>query len=432
MDYYNCDNSPVIKSLIMRSILSRRAVEETLVEMEEKCHEMENPIQDKSEAILSSDYIQDSCCHSQIIRWYLSGKAMEKKCYCTACVHIDLTKCPSNCKMFNCFATAGRYLNSFEPLKANKTASYCNEISASFQSKYTPYYKIKMTCSGNLPLSDVRSQVSSAYENDNEESFYLSSSSIYRGSVLFNDERIQHMMRGFDDRFCSRLALGLKYSDFNFPDSGEGSTSLFSKNWREGFTGLGCRADRVVKFLAIDSILYPHFAESLGLDILNETHATTALIIEPQKDFLYLLNHQAASACCSSLTINKRAIYETIKNFTDNQLERFVRGSNRGAISSSEDCLRQVGKSNVVCVPEVSSSTFESLVYTPHKDVIIFYYTPWCEYCSSITHVYSTVAKYFHSLTEVIFARINADANKLPFEYSVDKFPSIVIFPADR
>lgn len=442
MDYYNCDNSPIIKSLIMRSILSRRAIEETLVEMEEKCHEMENPMIDKSGSQLSSDYSQNSCCHSQIIKWHLSGNSIHKKCYCTACVHVDVSKCPANCKKFNCFATAGRYLNSFEPLKINKTASYCNEVSTIYQSKYTPYYKIKVTCSGNLPTFDVQSQLSSssslyANTNSDDDNFYLTNhNNIYHSEIdnLFHDERIYHMIKGFDDKFCSRLALGLKYSDFTFPDSGEGSPNIFTKNWREGFTGLACKTNRKVKFVAIDSILYSNFAESLGLQILNETHATIALIIESNHKTFYLLDHHASSVCCNSLTINKAAIYEVLKNYAHNQLLPYQASSNGETISSSQECLKQqqTSKDKVICVPEISSFNFQQIIFSPGKDVILFYYTPWCNYCSSIGHIYLIVAKFFHSTNQVIFTRINADANELPFEYTVDRFPSILIFPSIR
>jgi len=239
-------------------------------------------------------------------------------------------------------------------------------------------------------------------------------------------------MKSFEDRYCARLSVGLNYSDFNFPDSGEGSSSVASQKWRANFTGLGCRPGKRLKFLAIDSILLPDLAESFGVNIFNETHATAAFIVEPEKKSVYLLNHQLASICCSSITINKRAIYEMIKNYTEGKLERFLRSSSSTLVSSSDDCLHHNGSEKIVCVPEVSSSTFNEIVLSPDKDCVLFYYTPWCGYCSSIAHLYLSLAKIFQNDQRIIFARINNDANDLPFEFDVDKYPTISFFPAGK
>lgn len=442
MDYHNCENSPTIKSLIHRSILRRRATEESLIEMEEKCHELMNPIAEKSDIWKMSNVIsEDTCCHSQIVRWRPIGKSAEKKCYCTACIRINLSKCPSGCKKFNCLATVARYLNSFEPLEINKTASFCNEIKSTYQPKYTPYYKIEVTCSGNLPNEMDSHQYSLINDNrdDTYDSEYFSSLKYLSedsnvGSFNFptKDDKIVRMMKNLEHQYCYRLALGLNYSDFNFPDSGEGSLSSTSSKWRENFTGLGCKANKTLKFLAIDSILYPGFAESLGIDIFNETHATLAFIIESHQENIYLLNHQVASSCCSSSTINKRAFYEIIKNYTDNKLVRYLRSSTDKSVSSSEQCLKGLGNDQIICVPEIHSNNFKEIALSPKRDVLVMYFTPWCGYCSTVAHIYLSVAKYFQNIDGILFTRINGDTNDLPFEYNVDKYPTIMLFPAYR
>lgn len=95
MDYYNCDNAPFIRSVIHRSILRRHLMEEKLMELEEKCHELTSSSQNIVETAFNNAKVVegDTCCHSQNVRWRPSSKGADKKCFCTACVHVSLTKC---------------------------------------------------------------------------------------------------------------------------------------------------------------------------------------------------------------------------------------------------------------------------------------------------------------------------------------------------
>jgi len=101
---------------------------------------------------------------------------------------------------------------------------------------------------------------------------------------------------------------------------------------------------------------------------------------------------------------------------------------------------------NVICVPELNSETFTTFIlgksFAPYelindhigdllsKDVVVMYYAPWCGFCTSIAHIYLEVARKFAYSNDIIFTRINGDANDLPWEYTVDRYPSIIFFPA--
>ncbi|RWS29465.1 disulfide isomerase-like protein [Leptotrombidium deliense] len=433
-DYFNCDKSPTIRSIIHRSILRRHLMEEKLMDLEEKCHELSNPQTYNPAALAWNTAAQiegDTCCHSQIVHWRPHGKPADKKCYCTSCIHISLAKCPGGCKRFNCLATASRYLSTFNPSDVNSTASYCNEIRSNYQPKFTPYYRVVTSCSGKTPEDD-------GYRlSGGEDSMY---STTYGASGLSSsvhqhrDEKVERMIQNFEEQYCKRLHLGLNYSDLNFPDSGEGSdgVTVGSQSWRSNFTGLACHTNRTLKFIAMDSILFPSFAENLGIDVFNETHATVAVIVESKNENIYLLNHELASSTATTSTINKRVIYEFIKNYTNTNLRRFLKSSFSNRISSSESCMSEVGDQGVVCVPEVTSSNFEEIVLDSRRDVLLMYYAPWCGFCTSVAHIYLSVAKYFFGVQEILFARINGDTNALPFEYTVDMYPSLIFFPAKR
>lgn len=435
MDYYNCDSNPQIKSLIHRIILRRRLKEEKLFELEEKCHEIAQSkanIKDFKKLNLPQDFVgDDRCCHSSIVNWRPIGKPFDKQCYCTACVNINKKICPSGCKKFNCLATASRYLTSFEPNIFNSTVNLCSELKSTYYPKYTPFYDIKMSCTG-LPGQAENGEECDDYKIKSESD---DSNNAYKqpAKPVEYDESMERMLKNFEEQHCKRLSLGLNYNDFNFPDSMDGSNTA-SQKWRQNFTGLGCVTNKTLGFIAIDSLMYQSFTESLGINAFNETHATVIMIVEAQEENIYVLNHQLSKRENEMSTINKKMIYEFIKDYSESKLRRYLRSPLEKEISSSEDCVNKTDDAGrrVICVPEVTTLTFNEIVLDDSRDVLILYYTPWCVFCSAIASTFLTVAKFFTGIEGILFARLNADANNLPFEYSVDRYPTLMLFPSKR
>lgn len=412
-------------------------LEDKVSELEERCHEL----LDEEEAIFEEDRSkrysdnEDTCCHTQAVKWRSFGGArrgMTKKCLCTSCVHISLPKCPARCSHFDCLSTASRFLDDFEPNSVNNSAMYCNQIKSVYEPKYTSYYKISTTCSGSLSPASGNEDTSGHHWHDVDK---------YSAGAFSADEKISRMIQDFEIQHCRRLKLGMNYTDLNFPDSSENRQI----NWRANFTGLGCRTNQTLKFFSMDSSLYPAFAESLGIDVFNVPHSTVALIIDPSNENVHVLNHEILykdvelptfeSVSTVQVPVNsysKKSFMEFIKNFTDGTLPRFLRSQ---LISSSGLCdLKQMiindnesGRSNVICVPELTALTFtnyvlgksfdgkdnqtgtqmggKNLMKINEKDVLVMYYAPWCGFCTSIAHIYLDVARFFAFSNEIVFTR---------------------------
>lgn len=263
-------------------------------------------------------------------------------------------------------AIASRYLNTFDPVSVNTTAKFCNEIKTSYQPRYANYYRILVSCSGMHPIKDF------------DDSYYDMSTK-HESSPSKQDEKVEKMVQDFENQHCQRLNLGMNYSDLNFPDIAEGM-----QIWKANFTGLSCRTNRTLRFVAIDSILFPSFAESIGIDVFNETHSTVGAIVDAQNENLYVLNYQSNVPRTNAIT--KRSIVEFIKNFTSNTLPRYLKSS---VTTSSSNCLTELDGKQVICVPEVSSDTFASIVLDNKKDVVLMYYAPWCGFCTAVRNYYS-------------------------------------------
>lgn len=481
----------MVRSLIHRNILRRRLLEDRLSELEERCHELldeeeENRASSSSSASTEEGYpsrrytdTEDTCCHSQTVRWRSFGGArrgMTKRCLCTACVRISLPKCPARCTHFDCLSTAARFLDDFEPNAVNNSAVYCNQIRSVYEPRYTTYYKISTSCSGSLSPSGLagggNEESGGAHWQDVEDAY---TSKGHKGA-LSADEKISRMIADFEIQHCRRLKLGMNYTDLNFPDSSDSRGQQFQQgqnsnqqdfNWRANFTGLACaRPNRTLNFLALDSALFPAFAESLGIDVFNVPHSTVALILDPPSENVHVLSHEiayrevelpsldASKPSVVSVPVNsysKRSFVEFIRNFTEGTLPRFLRSQ---LVSSSGLCdlrqmvlgggggeqmgetkLTQEDKStpsprpDVICVPELNTVTMTQYVLgrppTPiedgrgqmnatatagarllaSKDVILFYYAPWCGFCTSIAHIYLEVARFFAFSGDIVFAR---------------------------
>lgn len=83
-------------------------------------------------------------------------------------------------------------------------------------------------------------------------------------------------------------------------------------------------------------------------------------------------------------------------------------------------------------ITEVTSSSFTHTVLYPQQDVLLFYYTQWCGFCSMHNHVLIQLARLLQSNSALTVARVNVALNDLPWEFMVDQVPTVLLFPRYR
>ncbi|KAL4593657.1 thioredoxin domain-containing protein 11-like [Arapaima gigas] len=66
------------------------------------------------------------------------------------------------------------------------------------------------------------------------------------------------------------------------------------------------------------------------------------------------------------------------------------------------------------------------------RDVLLFYYTQWCGFCTVLNHIIIQLAHLFQGNNKFTVARINVAQNDLPWEFMVDHFPVFLLFPSNR
>jgi len=78
---------------------------------------------------------------------------------------------------------------------------------------------------------------------------------------------------------------------------------------------------------------------------------------------------------------------------------------------------------------EVVGDTFSKIVMDQSKDVLVFWWSPFCPKCKELMPVYEEVANRLKDVKHLIIAKFNGITNDVT-QFPVDDFPSIKFFPA--
>lgn len=176
-----------------------------------------------------------------------------------------------------------------------------------------------------------------------------------------------------------------------------------------------CANNTGLNFLAMDIYLCSSFASQLGLHDMNITDSQ-ALIYNHKSESIYL-NPYDNTVC---------GLSKFIRDWSSNQVKQYYKNS------IVNDFNNTTLDGSTFSVQEISSENFSRVVEDKDSDIVVYYYAPWCIMCSAINHVFLEVAMKFSENERLKFVRINNHANDLPNQYSVDSYPTIVIFPSKR
>jgi len=87
---------------------------------------------------------------------------------------------------------------------------------------------------------------------------------------------------------------------------------------------------------------------------------------------------------------------------------------------------------NPDAVKTVVAKNFDQVVNDPTKDVLIEFYAPWCGHCKSLAPKYEDLAKKLENEDGIVIAKMDATANDVPSQYSVQGFPTIFFAPKNN
>ncbi|XP_004438316.1 PREDICTED: thioredoxin domain-containing protein 11, partial [Ceratotherium simum simum] len=177
------------------------------------------------------------------------------------------------------------------------------------------------------------------------------------------------------------------------------------------FTGLSCRTNKTLNIYLLDSNLFWLYAERLGAPSTARVKEFAA-IVDVKEESHYILDPKQA--------LMKFTLESFIQNFSVlySPLKRHLIGSDSAQFPSQH------------LITEVTTDTFWEVVLQK-QDVLLLYYAQWCGFCPSLNHVFIQLARLLPSDTFTV-ARIDVSQNDLPWEFMVDRLPTVLFFPCER
>ncbi|XP_062036920.1 thioredoxin domain-containing protein 11 isoform X1 [Lepus europaeus] len=177
------------------------------------------------------------------------------------------------------------------------------------------------------------------------------------------------------------------------------------------FTGLSCRTNKTLNIYLLDSNLFWLYAERLGAPSSSRVKEF-ATIVDVKEESHYILDPKQA--------LVKFTLESFIQNFSVlySPLKRHLIGSDSAQFPSQH------------LITEVTTDTFWEVVLRK-QDVLLLYYAQWCGFCPSLNHVFIQLARLL-PVDAFTVARIDVSQNDLPWEFMVDRLPTVLFFPCNR
>ena len=184
----------------------------------------------------------------------------------------------------------------------------------------------------------------------------------------------------YENEECRRLLAGYSYLRPVFPRDADNESEL-------ALTEAICKVNKTLALVAIDSLQYYHFAESLGIDVASVRDKTAVVILDPLVRYSVFYVKLLDEVVSSLYTIlqdesqfimqgeySRNALVQFINNYTNGYLRRSMRSTSpkqfMRSMTTKTKC-RKDAQSKSVCVEELTTETFLDTVLNPDKVCLI-------------------------------------------------------------
>uniref|UniRef100_A0A8D8BVJ9 Thioredoxin domain-containing protein 11 n=1 Tax=Culex pipiens TaxID=7175 RepID=A0A8D8BVJ9_CULPI len=434
MQYYNCRGDLWVQEMATKYIAEQRRVSAQLYsELREECNALlkRHPAQEEEDTVAAKDGCSKSSSISvSFVSVLNSSKFAEGKQKQNVADQNGYCDIECDAKFFECGGVGG----------VGEDRGGC--AAARAKRKHSGLYG------------------EGARNNDDEEgskpvSSMLDAEQDYRGPKL---------LRRFNSRRqCELLRLNeLDNSEVFFHESEDDAGGYLDL-----VKGLSCKYNKTLTFLGMDSSLYHAFAERLGVDVLNEPNQSVAIIVDHEDESSYLLRRNINLASMAKLVHgfynrtygrfrrSSNVSFANTHSFSMHELRRESRrmvDSKRSELelmaqrqreasneeSASKEDAKQSNDSVQVqhhqhhSVREINAHNFHHVVVNSNKTVVVHFYSAHCAFCGVLSQQLLTVSRLLRAQPRLEFVRVDGDRNDLRWEYSMDAFPTLIIFPNQR
>lgn len=182
------------------------------------------------------------------------------------------------------------------------------------------------------------------------------------------------------------------------------SQDYYSCELKGRFSGLGCRTNNTVRFVAFDG-RHSEFAPPR----LLADRMPTAVLYATKSEAQYVLRGPVTMPTIKKLVVD----------FTERKVDRHL--------NSIGPDLIALDRCNGL-VAELSGKAFTKLMLDTTQDAVVLFYASWCGFCKGIYHHFFAAAKFFRGFKGLLFARIDASKNDLPWQFTVERYPTVMFF----
>ncbi|GAV64470.1 Thioredoxin domain-containing protein/Thioredoxin_6 domain-containing protein [Cephalotus follicularis] len=113
---------------------------------------------------------------------------------------------------------------------------------------------------------------------------------------------------------------------------------------------------------------------------------------------------------------------------TPSNIEGFCSGLLHGIVSTYYKS-QPIPDNKDASIQVIVGKTFDNLVLSSPKNVLLEVYTPWCINCETTSKQVEKLAKHFKGSDNIVFARIDASVNEHP-KLQIDDYPTLLFYAA--
>ncbi|XP_042230966.1 thioredoxin domain-containing protein 11-like isoform X2 [Homarus americanus] len=396
LDYYNCDHSSRVSNLAryLGSVRSRGRGQ--LRQAERVCR---NYLQDQLRVLHMSrqqlNLKDETCCRSMPTNEAGTATAEGQRKVCDVCVHP--TNKPSSPEEEQCTNPISWEEESNLLQHVNSLMTVFSDSCRELVLQYSPWEHYSVCCQRNSTPAKGKTTHTQNTEEQKEEFKSV--------EIAVGDDRIEKLVVLAAEDQCKRLFHGALLAP---------PALLKDQHPAPDVTGLGCKTNRTLSFVALDTLHHKDVAERLGVNLTTKDLSNTAaVIVDLQKESHFIMD----------ASLSKMTLANFIINYTHGLLDRtMVTGAKH---------VKNCGSSQI-CIQELTSENYITVTQQTGKMVVVLHYSHNCAACSSVGHVFMTVAHMVRHIPNITFARINAPINTLPWHLYFETLPTIIVHPHYR
>ncbi|KAK7077199.1 hypothetical protein SK128_004047 [Halocaridina rubra] len=399
LDYNNCDQSNRVNNLInyLGSVRSRgRGL---LRQTERVC---KSYLQEQLSVLHMSrqelNFEDETCCQT-MSRSDKASPSGDKSKVCDVCIH-PMNKAEA-LQEAQCSSPKSSKEESDMLQQVNNLLTVFSDSCREMILQYSPWQRYSVCCQRNTTSKDKTSPPSQTSEEKQPENQPAEGGQ--------KDDHIERLIALSAEDQCKRLFHGSILAPPALLKDNQFSSTVTGL-----ISGLGCKTNKTLSFVAVDSLQHKNVAERLGINMTaREPSNTAAVIVDLERETHFVMD----------ATLSKPTLVNFILNYTNGLLDKKLVSAQHKA----NTC--ELGH---VCVKELTSADYLNVTQMPGQMVVVLHYSKTCAACTSVGYMFLSLANAARHLPNITFARIDTLTNTLPWHLYFETLPTIIVHPHHR